>query len=405
MTDNLPINGGVRSMPMPIKGKSSYVIDATDSTNSKNIAIFGILGFILIGFALMELRAYSSDSLLLMKAQIVYVKERLSPPAKTQEEVVRSFLHKIYALLIYLKKKGLAHISTFTANTLKDHQSKVTPSECIVTESGRDLSQITARGQKESEFEEFYESYSELEKKHGEEAAQKLSADLLKNEPTIIRATQSYIDEDLVRGPITFWKTMKHLHFYCSIFAKPEFYNPRSLKLLIGGSAVLGELFVTGYFFYGFGRISTSEAIWEEIQQVAKFGVISALLISIWKVMISLFMVRKYMTDVTDQKELEVCETKHKKCRKAGVIIAILAIIGCVAGTVMLALVLDSGAAKVWMEAFIGAIVCDVLLFQMLKIAAMIGLGAWLDKMAQEKAKLLESKAFISLTNFVISYS
>ena len=372
----------------PMRLRSTGISEHTTASNyGKNMAIFGILGAILVGFFLMEVLTFFRDESILMKARLSCIKERISSVTKTQAQ---GFLYNIFVLLSYIRKKGMLHTTLYE---VKQTTSGTTQTEPETTESGRHLSGISS-SQEDAKLIECYNSYSGLVSKHGEETAQKMSNVLLKSSTIITRAAQAYIDDELIREPITLWAILKHFHFYVSLLAKYELNSPRSAKLLIGLTAILGELFMTGLFYYSIDRTG--------ILEILSYGLGAALIAIFTKIIMSIFLVRKYMTDDMNEAEMESYEASYTKCRAVGIFIGTVWIVGCVIGTGMLALNLSS--IENWIMAFGAAALLELIVFPMLKIMFIIVVGPRLARMIRDKTRLSNSKAFTSMMDFGINY-
>ena len=319
--------------------KAGFILEANESNGMMtNYFIFGILGFLLITSVLAEIGYYYADEKALANARADCVKESANVPAQT-------ILYKVFSLLSAIKKKG------FAATVSEPSQV----SEINIADTGRRIN----------------------------------NAELSDENIKTARAVQNHLDDDLIRGPITFYKVLKHLHFYVSLAAKSEINTPRSLKLLIGLSAILGEFALTGVFSI-FGIVTAACA--------------SALLMILSKTVLSVLLTKKYLTESMTSAEMEACEATHMKRRVVGMLMAALWIMGCVAGITVFALGLTEAETGYWLTAFVVAAALELIVFPAAKIAFIVGFGLKLAGMIKEKAKMIESKAFIAAMDFGVNY-
>ena len=361
----------------PDRHRSAFV----EEVSTQNYTIFGVLGFILVSFVLVELVSFFADENTLMKARMSCIKEAASSSAKVQTQ---GFLYKIFAFFSYVRRNGFSHALSYAPN--KTDQSVDTG----ITETNRHIHESKI---KNAELVTCYSTYKKLESEHGEAAAQKLCNAALKNNLYIARATQAHIDDELIREPITIWNLLKHFHFYISLLAKTELNTPRSVKILTGLTVLLGEFFLTGLFFYAFSTLTAIVC-----------GVSAALLMTVWKTMISFFLVKRYMTEDFSTAEAEAHEKSHLKRRVAGLIMAAIWTTGCIAGIVILSLGFTDAVVASWMEAFAAAAVMELIILPVLKMAFVLGFGAKLLSMTEQKSKMMESKAFVAAMDFGMNY-
>ena len=320
-------------------------------TSSAQYAVYGVLGFLLVGFVLIELVSLFADGNAL--------KAGYTAESTTSSTVAsRGFLYRIFALFSHLKRRGFAQVGSFEIAKTQTEQT----CEASATETNRHIQEPNTK-------------FNEIP-----------NCD-------INRIAQAHIDSELIREPITFWSVLKHLHFYVSLLAKSEINAPRSVKALIGLTALLGELVLTGVCFYFFDTMTAIVC-----------GVSAALLMTVWKVVISSFLVKRYITDDMTPSEIEAQEKSHLKRRVAGMLLASVWIMGCIAGIILLSLSFTDSMTYSWMEAFAAAAAMELIILPVLKIFFIIGFGSRLAKMVQNKSKILESKAFINVMDFGLNY-
>ena len=321
--------------------KAEFILEANESNGMMtNYFIFGILGFLLITSVLAEIGYYYADEKALTNASAEYVKESATPTKASSETI----LYKVFSLLSAIKKKGFAEAT---------EPSQV--SETNIVDTNRHISNV----------------------------------ELINENIKTARAVQNYIDGDLIRGPITFYKVLKHLHFYLSLVVKSEINTPRSVKLLIGLSAILGEFALTGIF--GIFSIVTAACA-------------SALLMILLKMALSVLLTKEYLTESMTSAEMEACEATHMKRRVVGMLMAALWIMGCVAGIAVFALGLTEAETGYWMTAFAIAAALELIVFPAAKIAFVVGFGLKLAGMIKERTKMIKSKAFAAAMDFSVNY-
>ena len=356
---------------------------------AKNELVFALLGLVLVSFTLMEFIALYTDQHTLDKTVVSCIKERLGP-SKAQG---KGFLDEIFSLICYIKKKGYVDVE----------RMEPVPSAYEIPESAKHINE-TSPSNADREFLEYCTTYKEIEEKSGKDAAEDYVNNTLKNNAIVARATQAYLDDDIIRGPVTFLKLMKHFHNYVSMLVKSDIDNPRSIKVLLGFVSLIGDIFITGCFYYNLDNEDIIDDYYNLAGKVIPYGIYSALCMVVLKILIALFVIKRYSTEDKTAMEMMIYAQIVPIIRTIGLFITFAWIVGCTAGVIVFALNMSDTAGSNWMKAFGAAALTDLIVFPILKILLIIGFGSYMVNVVKNKEKTLGCCLYACLINFGITY-
>ena len=355
---------------------------------AKNDVVFGLLGLVLVGFALMQLIALYTDQLTLNSAVVDCIKEQLNPTKYNGHGA----MYEIFSIISQAKKAA----SVFKVPS--------EPKAYEISESGRHINE-TPSDMTDKVFLESCQAYKEMEEKHGEKIALEFATNTLNNNPIVLKATQAYLDDDIIRGPVTFLKVLKHYYSYIAMLVKADINAPRSIRVLLGFIAAVGNVFITGCFYYNLdGEDDVNVDYYNVAGKVIPYGIYSALCMVVLKILFSLFLVRRYTPQGMSIPEMMGCWYISTVARVVGVILALGWIIGTTAGVIVFALSMSDMSGSNWMKSFGAAAATEFIVFPIFKILLIIGFGSFMLNTVKSGSKTLGCGLFACIINFCITY-
>ena len=176
--------------------------------------------------------------------------------------------------------------------------------------------------------------------------------------------------------------------------AVPEIATPRPAKLLILAAVLLGELFVTGYFFDAQDKTEISANTSEFLGKATIYSIASSLLMIPLKIIICIFLVAKPISPTATREQIEGQERNRNLSRKIGYISIALWLGVCGWGIIMFALSFNEIALDKWLLTYFGTFFSEVVVIFQLKLLFKVLFGFLL-------MKLLRSRFMLTIAGFI----
>ena len=179
--------------------------------------------------------------------------------------------------------------------------------------------------------------------------------------------------------------------------AKAEITSPRPIKFLIFICAIVGELFVTGFFYDSDSTTSVTDSSTAFLSNAVVYSIAATLLMIPLKIIISLFLSGAELNETMTRQEIEAAQKKTGP-RKVGMILGYSWVAACLYGIMMYILSFSAFALDNWLITFGAAIFNEALVMEQLKILAKVLISILLMKLAKTKfmltgAGIMASKA------------
>ena len=157
----------------------------------------------------------------------------------------------------------------------------------------------------------------------------------------------------------------------------------RPIKTLILASLILGQLFVTGYFFDAKDYISLSEAGKQFLGDSAIIATLCSLMMIPLKLIITLFLGGKQLNNHVTKEELEKFDANQKCYQTIGVVLICGWVAACLYGIMMFIMSFTTEALLKWIVTFLmGIFINNVIIFNV-KLILSIVIAVFLLKLAR----------------------
>ena len=181
--------------------------------------------------------------------------------------------------------------------------------------------------------------------------------------------------------------------------ARAEITTPRFVKLLAMFCALVGELFVTGYF-YNSDSTSVSQAI---IGQAMIYGIAATLLMIPLKIIAAMFLTGASLMNEMTRDEIMSIEKKEPVYRGIGICLGFAWIGGCLYGIMMFIISFTEFSLNSWMVTYVISFGLEALIVSQLKILLKVTIGFALMKLTRLRCFLTLSGACVGvLINWII---
>ena len=166
--------------------------------------------------------------------------------------------------------------------------------------------------------------------------------------------------------------------------AELDLVNPRTVKLLIFASVIVGQLFCTGYFFDGQDKTSIGDDTGGFMGRSVIVAIASCLLMIPLKIIIGMFLIGAPPDPKGKRADLDAAEESLPKKRRIGYISVGCWIVGCCYSIVMFAFSFNANARAKWIITYFGSLFADNAVVYHLKLFSKLALGLILLKIAKD---------------------
>ena len=164
-----------------------------------------------------------------------------------------------------------------------------------------------------------------------------------------------------------------------SAFARPEITTPRPMKFLIICCAIVGEIFITGYFYNTDSSKDPSDEMTNNtsgyLSQTVIYSIAATLLMVPLKIIMCLFLVGSTFYEDMTRSQIESIERKSATLRTVGYILGVSWLMGCCYGISMYILNFPDAALNGWLTTYSVAFFNETIVISQLKIFIKILLG------------------------------
>ena len=162
-----------------------------------------------------------------------------------------------------------------------------------------------------------------------------------------------------------------------------DLVNPRTIKLLIFASVIVGQLFCTGYFFDGQDQTTIADNTGAFLGRSVIVAIASALLMIPLKLIIGIFLIGSPPDPKGKRADLDAAEDSLNTRRKIGYIAVGCWIVGCCYSIVMFAFSFNANARGKWLITYFGSLFADNAVVYHLKLFTKLGVGLILLQVAK----------------------
>jgi len=341
-----------------------------------------ILGLILL-FYLLALSDRHQLYLVRRKCLLARFEKRNSVP-------IPGCLSRIMAFFAELRKKGMGRTAKRSQNTVGtslraiNGESPKKKKEPLPKPNGfNHLSK-----EDKQELLDVYNCYIQCKKIYDDDEAEETIAREFEQNAILNRLTQEYIADEVLVEPVTFWVLLRKEHPLLNAILLPELTSPRPLKLLVFCAVIIGELFITGYFFDPELKKPDNIDASEILRNSIVFSIAANLLMIPLKIIIEVFMTGTQPNHEMTREQIESSERKAPIFKFIGAILGFAWIFGCMYGVTMYVLTFSDYALATWMATFGISFFSETVVSSQLKIMFKVLIGLILMQFARSKLVL-----------------
>eukprot|EP01022_Parablepharisma_sp_SALTPOND_P023301 TRINITY_DN489_c0_g1_i2.p1 TRINITY_DN489_c0_g1~~TRINITY_DN489_c0_g1_i2.p1 ORF type:complete len:3581 (+),score=247.31 TRINITY_DN489_c0_g1_i2:188-10930(+) len=361
-------------------------LNALVENPTRTLAAFLSVGLILACLAIPEILLIRLDRSALYNARL----ETLFNQCSAKEDLLQvGALHGVFAFFSQMRKKGLDNVSKKAQRQVTPVRAETEAAKGMVKKSKKPGNGFTILTKDDKqELSDAFALYKQCKMIYDDDELQNILNPEFEKRKVLNRITQARIDDDVMKGSLTFWSLMRNEHPIFNAVAKPEITTPRSLKLIIIICALIGQLFVTGYFYDADTDESITESSEKFVGNAIIYSIAAALLMIPLKVIISVFLVGTRLTETMTREQIEASEKKVPSFQKLGFVLGFVWVSVCLYGIAMYIVTFSDTALENWMTTFFLTLFTEVVIMSQLKILVKILIGFLLMKVARSKFML-----------------
>jgi len=306
-----------------------------------------------------------------------------------------NLLDKILKFFSQLRKKGMQNVTKKNQRTVVHHRKsqpsidqrlKPIQSSENIKKKSNGFSKLS-RDDK-NELQDAYNMYKQCSLLYNEQDLFEIMNAEFENKNVLNRITQVYIDDLILLEPASFWIMMKNENQVFNALLKPEITTPRPLKFLVFTSVILGQLFVTGFFFNPEEKTSISDNASQFVNTALVYSLAATLLMIPLKIIISLFMTGKPLTEDMTREQIEAAERTRPLFKTIGLVLGFAWIIFCLYSIMMYIISFTQIALDNWMTTYGISMFTELFIVAQLKVLLKVVIGLLLMQIAQTKSML-----------------
>eukprot|EP01022_Parablepharisma_sp_SALTPOND_P023300 TRINITY_DN489_c0_g1_i1.p1 TRINITY_DN489_c0_g1~~TRINITY_DN489_c0_g1_i1.p1 ORF type:complete len:914 (+),score=94.37 TRINITY_DN489_c0_g1_i1:329-3070(+) len=353
---------------------------------SRTLAAFLSVGLILTCLVISEILLIRLDRNALYNARLNTLFNRHDG----KEDMLQTgALHGVFAFFSQVRKQGLNNVSKKAQQQVIPIRAETEAARRIVKKTKKPGNGFTILTKEDKqELSDAFSLYKQCKMVYDDDELQNVIAPDLERRKVLNRITQARIDDEVMKGPLTFWSLMRNEHPIFNAVAKPEITTPRPLKLIIIACALIGQLFVTGYFYDADTDESITKSSEKFLGNAIIYSIAAALLMIPLKVIISVFLVGTQLTEAMTREQIEASEKKVPSFQKLGFVLGFVWVSVCLYGIAMYIVTFSDTALENWMTTFFLTLFTEVVIMSQLKILVKILIGFLLMKVARSKFML-----------------
>jgi len=314
----------------------------------------------------------------------------LSRFEKKDPIIISGCLSRIMSFFIKLRKKGMGKVSKkqqrSVGPSLRAANSLNSKAKKAPLPKSNGFNYLSPRDKEQ--LEDTYVCYSQCKKIYDDDEVEEIIANEFEKNQILNRLTQEYIANQIVVEPVTFWLLMKNEHPLLNALLMPELTSPRPLKFLVFFAVIIGELFMTGYFFDPELKKPDNFNVAPVLRDSIVFSIAATLLMIPLKIIIGVFMTGTQPNHEMTREQIESSERNAPTLKFIGAILGFVWIIGCIYGTTMYVLTFSDYALQIWMATFGISFFSETVVSSQLKVLFKVIIGLILMKFAKSKMML-----------------
>jgi len=316
---------------------------------------------------------------------------------KIKEKNTLNLFQKVLKFFKNLKNKGSAHIAKTSQGTVthkKEPSGVMLSSNNLRKKAKRSNGYHTLSKSDLAELTEIYLLYQQCLVLYDESEISEILQSEFEKSNVLNRLTQMHIDNLPISEGSSLWLLIKTEHQMLNAILMPEIITPRPLKFLIFMCVLIGELFVTGFFYDPEETKPISENRSGFISSAIIFSIAANVLMIPLKIIISVFMTGKPATPEMTREEIENAEKSRPMFKTIGMILGFGWLFGCLYAIMMYIVSFTQISVDNWMTTFGISAFTELFIVTQLKVMLKVVIGILLMKLMRTKVMMSVAGVF-----------
>jgi len=360
--------------------------------NERTIAAYVSVSVIAFVIALTVFLLIRMDKYDIYQIKLNCLFKRFSPKP---EAVQTCLLHKILKFFSQLHKRGMRNVTKKNQQTVQPKtngryqtEEKLASFQKEAKEKKKTNGFSRLSPEDKEELKDAYYMYKQCSMLYDVRELDEIMSVVFEKAKVLNRITQVYIDDMILLEPATFWMMMKNENEIFNAVLKPEITTPRPLKFLVFSSVLIGELFVTGFFYNPEETVSISDNASAFINTAIVYSLAATVLMIPLKIIISLFMTGKGITEDMTREQIEAAEKTGPVFKMIGLIMGFGWLGFCLYSIMMYIISFTQIALNNWMTTYGISVFTELIIVTQLKVLLKVLIGLLLMKIAQTKSMM-----------------
>jgi len=370
--------------------------------NKRSIAAYASISAIGVFIVLIVLLLKKIDKYDIYKIKLNCLIKLFNPKS---EPVQTSILHRILKFFSQIRKKGMRNVTKKSQKVIEPKkyenptEEKLSSFKKYVKEKKKANGFSRLSIDDKEELNDAYNIYKQcLGIYNGDELNEIMRVEL-ESAKVLNRKTQVYIDDMILREPVTFWMMMRNENEIFNAVLKPEITTPRPLKFLVFACVLIGELFVTGFFYNPEETISITKNSSAVVSKAVVYSIAATVLMIPLKIIISLFMTGKGISEYMTREEIEAAERNGPILKFIGLVLGFSWLGFCLYSIMMYIITFKEIALQNWLTTYGISVFTELIIINQIKVFLKVLIGLILMQIAQSRAMM--STAGI-MANYII---
>jgi len=365
----------------------NVLLAVTPRTIAAYISIASIAVFIVL--VVMLLIRMDRTDIYNLKVQFLF--KRFSPKPQI---IQTGSLHNILQFFSTVRKKGMSKVSKKNQKEVEPEQNQVVTTEQKMAEAKKTEPLKKANGfnrlsaEDKQELLDAFNLYKQVSMIYDNDDITQIMNVELEHAKVLSRLTQAYVDDMVLYEPATFWMLMKDENEIFNAIFKTEITTPRPLKFLVFCCVLIGELFVTGFFYNPEETATISDNASRFVNTAIVYSLAATVLMIPLKIIISVFMTGKGLSEDMKREEIESAEKSGPLFKLIGLVMGFAWLGFSLYSIMMYIITFTDVALDNWLTTYGISVFTELVIITQLKVLLKVLIGLILMKIAKSKAMM-----------------
>jgi len=365
----------------------NVLLEVSPRTIAAYISIASIATFIVL-IVILLIRMDKTD---IYNLKVKYLFKRFSPES---EIIQTNSLHNILQFFSNVRRKGMSKVTKKSQNKVKPAANQLLTTEQKLADAKKLEPLKKSNGfnrlspEDKQELFDAYNLYKQVTSIYDNDEIEQIMILELDNAKVLTRLTQAYVDDMILHEPATFWLLMKDENEIFNAIFKTEITTPRPLKFLVFCCVLIGEFFVTGFFYNPKETAEISDDASRSANTTIVYSLAATVLMIPLKIIISVFMTGKKLDENMTREEIMSGEKSGPLFKTLGLIMGFIWLGFSLYSIMMYIITFTDVALNNWITTYGISVFTELVIITQLKVFFKVLIGLILMRIAKTKVMM-----------------